>query len=110
MFFFVTRDQQALGWSLGGVVVEGGTSHARNLETMAVSSSSSWGSPQLAHSAALLAHTVHLEDYWIGNNTLPASPLLPPGAHLVSASHSQRDAVSQGDGLEHGAEHIKESN
>lgn len=82
----------------------------RNLETMAVSSSSSWGSPQLACSAALLAHPVHLEDHWIGNNTLPASP--PPsrdtsGLRLLL---SQRDAVSQEDGRERGAEQIKESN
>lgn len=66
----------------------------RNLETMAVSSSSSWGSPQLACSAALLAHPVHLEDHWIGNNTLPASPLLPPGTHLVSASYSLKGTQS----------------
>lgn len=66
----------------------------RNLETLAVSSSSSRGSPQLACSAALLAHPVHLEDHWIGNNMLPASPLLPPGTHLVSASYSLKGTQS----------------
>lgn len=94
MFFFLTRDQEALGWNLW----EGGGRKEpvlpRNLETMAVSSSSSQGSPQLARSAALLAHPVHLEDHWIGNNTLPASPLLPPGTHLVSASHPLKGTQS----------------
>lgn len=42
------------------------------------------GSPQLACSAALLAHPVHLEDHWIGNNTLPASALSSLQGHIWS--------------------------
>lgn len=41
-----------------------------------------------------LAHPVHVEGHWIGNNRLPASPLLPPGTHLAPASHPPRGTQS----------------
>lgn len=34
------------------------------------------------------------EGHWIGNNRLPASPLLQPGTHLVPASHPPRGTQS----------------
>lgn len=66
----------------------------RSLETMTefpVKPQAPLGSP-----AALppLAHPVHLGDHWIGNNGPPASPLLPPGTHLVPSSHPPQGTQS----------------
>lgn len=88
-------DSGGLGMEL--VVGRGGEGtrvNLRSLETMTefpAQPQAPLGSP-----AALppLAHPVHLGDHWIGNNGPPASPLLPPGTHLVPSSHPPQGTQS----------------